>query len=252
MALNYLATGPSNAPVVLLGSALGTTHLLWQAQVDALAGRFRVVAFDHLGHGGSETPPGPYKMADLGGAILELMDHLGVQQASYAGISIGGMVGLWLAQNAPERFKAFALLCAPAVAGGSPQMWTERAELVRTKGTEAVADAAIGRWFLPDFAKASPGLVAAVRHQVVNTPDEGYAACCEAIGAMDLRDGLASIDVPTLLIAADQDESVPADAVRAVADAIPGSQFELIENSAHLINLAHPEHLTTLLAHHLR
>ncbi|WP_328995838.1 3-oxoadipate enol-lactonase [Kribbella sp. NBC_01245] len=252
MALNYLATGPANAPVVLLGSALGTTHLLWQAQVDALAGRFRVVAFDHLGHGASPVPHGPYSMADLGREVLALLDHLGVEQASYAGISIGGMVGLWLAENAPERFKSFAILCAPALPGGGPQMWTDRADLVRREGAQAVADAAIGRWFLPAFATANPGLVAAVRHQVVNTPAEGYAACSEAIRDMDLTGGLASIDVPTLLIAADQDESVPVDAVRAVADQIPGAKFELIENSAHLVNLAHPEHVTTLLAHHLR
>lgn len=252
MALNYVATGPANAPVVLLGSALGTTHLLWQAQVEALAGQFRVVAFDHLGHGASPVPHGPYSMADLGREVVGLLDHLGVEQASYAGISLGGMVGLWLAENAPERFKSFAILCASAQPAGGPQAWSDRAELVRREGTEAVADTVVGRWFLPAFANANPGLVAAARHQVANTSAEGYAACCEAIGGMDLTPGLASIDVPTLLIAADQDESIPAESVRSVADQIPGAKFELIENSAHLVNLAHPTHITTLLTNHLR
>src|SRR6266516_3323467 len=109
MRLSYEETGPADAPVVLLGASLGATRAMWAPQVGALTDRFRVIAFDHRGHGESDVPPGPYTMDDLGGDVIELLDSLEVEQASYVGISLGGAVGLWLAQNAPDRFHRFVV-----------------------------------------------------------------------------------------------------------------------------------------------
>jgi 3-oxoadipate enol-lactonase len=246
MRLNYQQTGPEDAPVVLLGSALGATHEMWAPQLDVLAERFRVVAYDHRGHGGSEVPTGPYTIEDLGGDVIELLDTLGVDQASYVGISLGGSVGLWLAENAPERFHRFALLCPPAYPAAGAQMWTDRAATVRAEGTQAITEATLGRWFLPDFTD-----IEAIREQLLNAPDEGYAACCEALGSMDLRDKLADITAPVLLVTAEQDPSVPPETVIPLASAIPGAHLEIIENAAHLVTYSHPEIINPLLLAHL-
>jgi 3-oxoadipate enol-lactonase len=251
MALHHQLTGPEDAPVVVFGSALGTTHALWEAQVAAFSERFRVLAFDHRGHGKSDVPPGPYSMDDLGGDVVGLLDSLGIEQASYVGISLGGAVGVWLAENAPERFHRFALLCPPAYPVAGPQVWLDRAAQVRSEGTESVADATINRWFLPEWAAEHPDVVASIRQQLVDTPDEGYAACCEALSATDLRDGLGSITAPVLMVAAQSDSSVPAEVVLPVAKAIDGARFEVIENAAHLIVVSHAEQVNHLLLDHL-
>jgi 3-oxoadipate enol-lactonase len=251
MRLNHQLTGPEDAPVVLLGPALGTTYELWAAQVEVLSERFRVVAFDHRGHGGSEVPPGPYSIADLGGDVVELLDELGVAQASYAGLSLGGAVGLWLAENAPDRFHRFVLMCPPSYPSAGAQMWTDRAAQVRESGTQAIADATLGRWFLPEWADAHPERVAAIRQQLVDTPAEGYAACCEALGAMDLRDAAEDITAPVLLVTADSDASIPPETVLQLAGVIPGARFELLEGAAHLIAVSHADQVNKFLLEHL-
>jgi 3-oxoadipate enol-lactonase len=210
-----------------------------------------VLAFDHRGHGKSPVPPGPYAIEDLGGDVLELLDDLGIESASYVGISLGGTIGLWLAQNAGERFHRFGLLCPPAYPAAGQQMWIDRAAQVRAEGTQAITEATLGRWFLPDFAKEHADVVAKFRQQLLETPDEGYAACCDALGAVDLRDGLGSIAAPVLIVAAESDESVPAETVLPVAEAIGGSRFEVIENAAHLIAVTHADQVNHLLLDHL-
>lgn len=251
MRLNHQLTGPDDAPVVLLGPSLGTTYQMWSAQVELLSGQFRVVAFDHRGHGSSEVPPGPYSIEDLGGDVVELLDELGVEQASYVGISLGGAVGLWLAENAGDRFHRFVLMCPPAYPAAGAQTWIERAAKVRSEGTQAIVEVTLGRWFLPDFIESHPDEVAAIRQQFVDTPDEGYAACCEALAALDLRDGLGDISAPVLLITADSDTSIPPETVLPLAEAIPGARLEVIEHAAHLVNVSHPDQINPLLLAHL-
>jgi 3-oxoadipate enol-lactonase len=251
MRLDYQVSGPEKAPVVLLGSSLGATKAMWAPQVDVLAERFRVVAFDHRGHGGSEVPAGPYAIEDLGGDVVELLNELLVEQAAYVGISLGGAVGLWLAQNAPDRFSRFALLCPPAYPAAGAQMWTDRAAQVRAEGTQAITEATLARWFLPAYADAHADEVDRVRQQLLNTPAEGYAASCEALGAMDLRDRLGDITAPVLLITAEEDASVPPETVVPLASQIPGAHLEIVPDAAHLVTYSHPEQINRLLLAHL-
>ncbi|MDX2971033.1 3-oxoadipate enol-lactonase [Kribbella solani] len=246
MRLNYVQTGPAEAPVVLLGSSLGADHRMWAPQLDVLSKRFRVVAFDHRGHGESEAPDGPYTIEDLGGDVLELLDTLGAEQASYAGISLGGAVGLWLAENAPERFHRFALICPPSNPAETPQPWIDRAAQVRAEGTKAIADATLGRWFRPEFTETAP-----VREMLLACPTEGYAACCEALSTTNLVPALGTITAPVLLITADSDTSVPPETVVPLAAQIPGAHLEIIENAAHLVTYSHPDVINPLLLAHL-
>ncbi|HEY0474181.1 MAG TPA: 3-oxoadipate enol-lactonase [Kribbella sp.] len=251
MRLDYQLTGPEDAPFLLLGSSLGTTHEMWAPQLEPLSERFRVVAFDHRGHGGSEVPPGPYSIDDLGGDVLELLDTIGIEDASYAGISLGGAVGLWLAENAPDRFHRFVLICPPAYPVAGPQPWIDRAAQVRAEGTKAIVEATLAKWFLPEYREKHPAEVDVIRQQFVSTPAEGYAGCCEALAAMDLRDRLGEITAPVLLITAEADTSIPPETVVPLASQIPGAQLEIIENAAHLVSYSHPEVINHLLLAHL-
>ncbi|TCC32381.1 alpha/beta fold hydrolase [Kribbella sindirgiensis] len=246
MRLNYVETGPADAPVVLLGSSLGANQGMWAPQIDVLAQRFRVIAFDHRGHGGSDVPPGPYTIDDLGGDVVELLDTLEVEQASYVGISLGGAVGLWIAQNAPERLHRLVAICPPSNLAANPQPWIDRAAQVRSEGTQAITDATLGRWFLPEFKDTDP-----VRQMLLDCPAEGYAACCEALSTTNLLPKLADITAPVLLITTDSDTSVPPETVVPLASQIPGAHLEIIENAAHLVTYSHPDVINPLLLAHL-
>lgn len=251
VALNHELHGPADAPVLLLGGSLGTSLAMWQPQVAALREHFRVIVFDHRGHGGSPVPPAPYAIADLGADVLELMDGLGIERASYGGLSIGGMAGIWLGANAPGRLDRLVLMCTSAHAPPASR-WLERAAAVRAAGsTEVVADAVVSRWFTPGWAAAHPGVVAAHRAMITATDPEGYAACCEAIAAMDLRPELTRIPVPTLVISATEDEALAPEHQRLIAEQIPGARLELIAGAAHIASAQQPQAVNELIRAHL-
>lgn len=249
--LNHTIAGPEDAPVLLLGGSLGTNLSMWAPQVSELSRHFRVVAFDQRGHGASPAPPGPYAIADLGTDVVALMDHLGVERASYAGLSIGGMAGIWLGANVPERLERLVLICTSAYAPPESR-WMERADAVRAAATTAViADAVVERWFTPGWAAAHPDAVAAHRAMIVATDPEGYAGCCEAIAAMDLRGALPLVAVPTLVIGGVEDEALPPEHQRLIAQAIPGARLELVEDAAHIATAQQPATVNRLIVEHL-
>ncbi len=231
--LEHRFDGPEDAPVVVLSGSLGTTMAVWDAQVPTLAGRYRVLRYDHRGHGGSEVPPGPYAIEDLGRDLLALLDEHDIARVSFCGLSIGGMVGLWLGAEAPERVERLALLCTSARLG-APEWWDERIAAIRRAGVESIADAVVERWFTEDFAARQPEIVARRRAELVATPLEGYAGCCAAIRDFDLRDRLAAIEAPTLVLAGLQDTATPVEHQARIAAGIAGAQLCVLDRAAHL------------------
>jgi 3-oxoadipate enol-lactonase len=249
--LHHVIDGPLDEAALLLGGSLGTTLEMWAPQVESLADRHQLVRFDHRGHGGSPVPNGPYAIADLGADVLALMDTLGLRRAAYCGLSIGGMVGQWLAINAPERITALIVLCTGAYLP-PPDPGRQRAADVRAAGTpEVVADAVVGRWFTSAWAQAHPERVAAHRAMIAATDAEGYASCCEAIAAMDLRGGLGEITAPTLVIGGAQDPAIPVEHSRAIAQAVPGARLEVLDPGAHLASVERADIVTRLIADHI-
>ena len=251
--LHHEDGGPRDAPAVLLAGSLGTTLRMWDPQADALRAEhgLRVIAYDQLGHGASPAPPGPYTMEMLGRAALELMDHLGLARASFAGVSIGGMVGQWLAAHAPERIERLVLLCTSAYLPPA-DAWHERAATVRAAGTaDGIADAVVARWLTPAYAAEHPGAVAALRAGLAAQPPDGYAACCAAIGAMDLRGDLAAIRAPTLVIGGAQDAAIPPEHQQRLAAAIGGARLEILDPGAHVVSVERADAVTDLIADHL-
>jgi 3-oxoadipate enol-lactonase len=249
--LNHRITGPAEAPVVVLGNSLGTALAMWDPQVRALSEHFRVVTFDQRGHGASPVPPGPYSMSELGADVVGLLDQLGIERASHVGLSIGGMAGIWLAANAPERLERLVLMCTSAYAPPASR-WHERAAAVRAAGTtETIADAVVERWFTPAWAAAHPNAFAAHRAMIAATDPDGYCGCCEAIATMDLREQLPRISVPTLVISAADDLALPTEHQRLLADAIPGARFELLADAAHIASAQQPDLVNRLIEEHL-
>jgi 3-oxoadipate enol-lactonase len=249
--INHVVDGPEDAPPLLLGPSLGTAIAMWDPNVQALASRFRVVRFDHRGEGASPTPPGPYEMADLGRDVLELMDELGIERAHYAGVSIGGMVGMWLGVHAPERIDRLVLVCTAAHLG-PPSRWAERAAAVRAaRSTEPIADGVVDGWLTPEFAAQHPDVRAWLRSMLVASPPGGYAECCGAIERMDQRPDLPRIAAPTLVIAGARDPATPPDIAREIAGGIPGARLEIVEDAAHIANVQQPEIVNDLIISHL-
>ncbi|HEY1569141.1 MAG TPA: 3-oxoadipate enol-lactonase [Solirubrobacteraceae bacterium] len=249
--LNCSASGPDDAPVLLLGGSLGTTLDMWEPQLPALAQSRRVIRFEHRGHGGSPVPTGPYSIDEMGADVLTMLDRLDLPRVSYCGLSIGGMVGQWLAVNAPERIDRLVLLCTSAFVP-PPEGWHQRAATVREAGTpEVVADAVLARWFTPAYATSHHDIVARYRAMIAGVDPEGYASCCEAIAAMDLRSGLPGITAPTLVVAGRQDPSIPPDHGEAIAAAIPGARLEILDPAAHLASVERADAVNALITAHL-
>jgi 3-oxoadipate enol-lactonase len=248
--LHAVVEGPEDADVLVLSNSLGTTTAMWDPQMEELRRRFRVVRYDLRGHGESPTPPAPYDIADLGGDLLTLLDRLGVDRAHLCGLSIGGMIAMWVAANVPERVRRL-ILCCTSVRFDPPEAWAERAATVLAGGTQAVVDTVLGRWFTPAFAAEHPGTIAAMRADFVATSAEGYAACCGVAERTDLTPCLPFIQAPTLVIAAAQDPAAPPEQGRLIADGIRGARLRLVEGAAHLATIERPDDVTGLILAHL-
>ncbi len=249
MTLHAVVDGPADAPPLVLGPSLGTTTAMWEPQLAALAARFRVVRFDHPGHGGSSSDPLSKSVGDIGARLLETMDQLGITRASYAGLSLGGMVGMWLAANAPERVDRLALLCTSAKLG-TAQYWQHRAATIRADGMGAVVDAVTERWFTPQFHESELKVCERYRRLFCTIDVAGYAACCEAIAVMDLREDLAAISATTLVVAGADDTATPPEHGELIAAAIPRANLHVVANAAHLANVEQPAEVGALLVAH--
>jgi 3-oxoadipate enol-lactonase / 4-carboxymuconolactone decarboxylase len=247
--LYHLLEGPEDAPALVLANSLGTTLRVWDDQAPALQAHFRLLRYDHRGHGDSPAPPGPYEIEDLGRDLLVLLDRLEIERVSFCGISIGGMVGMWLASESPERVERLVLCCTSARL--APDTYDSRARTVRADGVGAIADKVLERWFTPAFRERRPETVEWAGRMLRATPAEGYAGCCEAIRDMDLRNRLGEIRAPTLVIAGADDPAIPPDHAELIRDSVPGARLLVVPRAAHLANVEQPGTVTQAIVDHL-
>jgi 3-oxoadipate enol-lactonase len=238
---HHTLTGPDDAPVLVLGNALGTTTELWRE----FSLPFRLLRFDHRGHGSSVQVPGPCTIAALASDVVDLLDHLELRQVYYCGVSLGGMVGMWLAAHT-DRISRLALVCTTAWYQDK-SVWDERISTLRSFGMEPLADTIVSRWFTPSF---SPAVVAHFRSELLRVDVPSYIACAEAIRDMDLRPDLAKIDVPTVVIAAAQDHATPPECARHIAEELPDSELYIVADAAHLAVVEAPRTISVILDDH--
>jgi pimeloyl-ACP methyl ester carboxylesterase len=179
------------------------------------------------------------------------MREYSVSTAAYCGVSIGGMIGLWLAANAPERISSLVVCCTAITPMPSRQAWLDRAALVRSGGMAAISEMIPPRWFTEDFIARQPAAVSSVMDMLNGTDPGGYAGCGEAIAGMDLRPALGSVKAPTLVIAGAEDSAAPAWQGAATAIGISGSRLTVIRGTSHLAPYQTPGPVTDAILAHL-
>lgn len=233
----HVEADPDNGkPPLLFLNALGADHTMWNGQMQRFREHFRVVRFDDRGHGQSSVPETPYTIDRLGRDARAVLEAFDIDSAHVVGLSKGGMTAAWLGINAPEHVEKLV------ISSSSPhlaprEVWEGRARTARNEGVGALVDAVVGRWFTEDFRTRNPEACARVRAMILTTSDEGYAACCEALAEMDLRDDLELIPVPTLVLCGDADPGAPVAKTREWVAAIDGARFEVVRKAAHLVNV---------------
>ena len=243
--IEYTVDGPADAPLLVLSNSLGTTMAMWEPQMAALTASLRVLRYDARGHGQSSAPPGPYTIAQMGADVQALLQGLGVARAHFCGLSMGGMVGLWLAVHAPAAVDRLVVSNTAALIGPASG-WNARIERVRAGGMAAIVDAVLARWFTASFVASGSPFIALARGMLLGTSADGYCAACAAVRDMDQRDDIARIVAPTLVIAGTHDVvTTPADH-RYLADRIAGARY--VELAApHISNLEQPAAYTRTL-----
>ena len=242
--------GPDGAPVLVLGNSLGTSAAVWDNQVPEFRTWFRLLRYELPGHGGTSAAPGPYTIGGLATGVLALLDSLGVERAAYCGISLGGMIGMWLAAHQPDRISALGLVCTSAFLPPA-ESWRTRAAQVRSAGMAAITTPVLGRWFTPGLSRGAPEIIGRFSAEFERIDPAGYAGCCEAIAGMDLRPDLPRISAPTLVLAGAEDPATPPEHGAAIADLIDGARLEVIPAAAHLAAVEAPGPVTAALLPHL-
>ena len=245
-ALHYTVREPRNgkAPrhTVVLSHAIGCDLTMWDALANQLAEDNRVIAYDHRGHGGSESPAGPYAMADLADDAAALLRELDTGPVVWVGLSMGGMVGQELALRHPALVRGLVLAnTTSAYPQAARDAWQQRIATVGENGIEAIADAVMGRYFHDGFRADHAATVARFRRRVVATDKVGYIGCCNAVGTVDTTARLGAIKVPTLVIAGELDQGTPIEMSQTLVDGIAGARLEVLKQASHLSAIEQPQ-----------
>jgi 3-oxoadipate enol-lactonase len=240
--IHYALEGQPGRPVLVLSNSLGTNLSMWDPQIPEFLKSFRVLRCDTRGHGESSVTPGPYSIEQLAEDVIAMADALKLGQFHFCGLSMGGMIGMWLALNAPQRLNKLAL-CSTGAKIGTSEMWNARIEAVRKQGMKPVATAAVERWFTAAFRVKNPGTVAGIQKMVEAVNPEGYAANCAAVRDFDSREQLQRIHTSTLVISGIHDPATPPADGRFLTAHVPGARYVEL-NAAHLLNIEEADRFT--------
>jgi 3-oxoadipate enol-lactonase len=222
--LNYEISGPASGRVLLLSNSIGSSLHMWNKVLPRLETTHRVLRYDTRGHGQSGVPSGPYTLDQLGGDVLFLLDHLDIEHADICGLSLGGMIAMWLGIHAPQRVTRI-ILANTAARIGSPALWDQRIALVQTSGMAVLASMTMERWFTQSYRDRHPGEMERMRSMVATTSPEGYKACCGVLRDTDLRSGIPAITAPALIISGTHDPATPPSDGQALHAALRDSNY---------------------------
>jgi 3-oxoadipate enol-lactonase len=243
--LHYELTGPEDAPVVVFAHALGTDLRLWDAILPLLPQGLRVLRYDLRGHGQSPVPQGPYSMGALIADIEGLMDQLGLRDAVFVGLSLGGMIAQGLAAKRLDLVRAL-VLSNTAAKIGTRDIWHRRIAQVNQGGMEAICDETLTRWFPRSFRTDPAHDLWRARLQ--SCSPIGWTSCANAIAGTDFISSTSGLRLAALGIAGGHDGSTPPDLVRETLDLIPGSEVQLIRKAGHLPCVDAPEEYARILS----
>jgi 3-oxoadipate enol-lactonase len=232
--------GDRHRPALVMLHSLGTDSSMWSGQVPMLASTRHLILIDLPGHGRSTALPGPYRMAELGRSVLAVADDAGLGQFDVCGISLSGMIALWLAIEAGDRV-ASLVAANTAARIGTPEFWSERMRNTETVGMEGIRESVVPRFVTADFSRGRPEDYREMERVFVDIDPVGYVGCCAALRDADLRDSVGTIARPTLVIGGDEDVATPPEEARWLHEHIPASRLEIIPAASHLSNLDQPE-----------
>ena len=239
-------TGPDGAPLLVLGPSLGTSTILWDAAAATLRETHRVAAWDLPGHGHSPASRSGFTVGEIALGLLDAISGLGEQRFRYAGVSLGGAVGLELMLAAPDRVTAAAAICSGAKIG-TTDGWLERAASVRVQGTASLVVGSAERWFAPGSIERSPDISGRLLHALRDADDESYAHCAEALATYDVRGKLPNIATPVLAIWGEHDGVTPEASAREIAEGVQHGSVERVADAAHLAPAEQPAVVASLL-----
>ncbi len=247
--IHYKLEGPEGAPLLVLSNSLGAELGMWDAQTAEFSKCFRVLRYDNRGHGESTAPQAPYTIDDLAGDAAALIEHVGESAAHFCGLSLGGMVGMWLATHKPQMIRKL-VLCNTSAMLGPRENWDTRIDVVSKDGMQAVAKLMMQRWFTEGFRARAAEVVKRVERSFLKVGVEGYAGCCAAIRDMDQRQKISTIRAVTLVVAGTYDPSTPPAMGQEIARAIRGSQYAELP-TAHLSNIEAAETFNNVVGYFL-
>lgn len=231
--------GSPDAPLLLLGPSLGTSTIVWETAAPRLAERYRLVAWDLPGHGVAPPATAGFTVADLADRLVATLAPLSDGPVRYAGVSLGGAVGLELLLRHPDAVSRAAIVCSGAVIG-EPDAWRQRAATVRARSTSALITQSAERWFAPGAVERNPSLSGRLLHALQAADDESYARCCEALADYDVRPRLAEISVPVLAVWGEHDPVTPEASARVIADGVTDGRATGIADASHLAPADNP------------
>jgi 3-oxoadipate enol-lactonase len=244
--IHYTLEGQSGSPVLAFSNSLGANYSMWDPQAREFHKKFRILRCDTRGHGQSSSTPSPYSIDQLAKDVVALLNALDLDRVHFCGLSMGGMIGMWLGINAPERLNKL-VLCNTGAKIGTPEGWNARIETVRKNGMKSIAPAVVERWFTPAFRQKSPAVISNIFKMIEETNPEGYSACCAAVRDCDFREQLGGVRAPTLVISGAHDSGTPPADGRFLAQHIPGARYIEL-NAAHLSNIEDQDRFNAELA----
>jgi 3-oxoadipate enol-lactonase len=228
-------------PWVLLSHGLATDLTMWEELAAALKDRYRVLRYDARGHGGSAAPAGDYTLDQLVADAAGILDALEVPRAHFAGLSMGGMVGLGLMLDHGQRIKSAVIADSRhTTTPDFTKAWLDRAEAVRLGGVAAIVGSTVARWSSAGLAQRDPAVVARMERMVRNTSPNGYRGCAAALARLNYGHRLGEIRTPTLVLCGSEDHGAPPENTRQMHAMIKGSRFIEIAQAGHIANIEKP------------
>jgi 3-oxoadipate enol-lactonase len=242
--INCEIDGPEGAPWIVFSNSLATNVSMWDPQVAAFKGTFRILRYDQRGHGGTDAPAGRYTFDLLITDVLALLDALAIERPHWVGLSMGGATGLGIAERLPDRLDR-VVVCDTGCASTptSTQQWEERIALVAKEGIEAIVEPTVRRWHPSEMVAANAPQIDKVRQMIRTTPANGFIGCAAALADHDFRSAIATVTRPVLFLVGDKDGVNPA-AMRELHAALPESKYVEIEGAGHISNLDQPAAFT--------
>jgi 3-oxoadipate enol-lactonase len=230
--LHYEQSGADNGPVLVLSNSLGSNLHMWDKVLPSLEKSLRILRYDTRGHGKSSVPPPPYSIEQMGSDLLLLMDHLSIDRVHVCGLSLGGLVSIWLGIHAPERFERM-IFANTAARIGTRDGWEQRIAMVQSSGMDGLALQTVERWITPTYREQHPAEMETIRQMLAATNPAGYCGCCAALRDTDLRGEIAAIEAHCLVITGTHDPATPPSDGRAIHSTLRNSRYVEFD-SAHL------------------